>query len=69
MRGIHDHAHLWKIDSPQYTTHSLNSIIDAPTISEGIKFYTASLFSPTLSTLTQAITVGFLTTFPAFTTK
>ena len=54
---------------PEEATHSLNSVIDAPTITERIKFYNASLFSLTLSTLAQAIAAGFLTTFPVFTTK
>ena len=69
MQGTRDKTKLWTIDNPPSTTHSLNSIIDAPTIAERIKFYTASLFSPTLSTLAKAISAGFLTTFPVFTTK
>ena len=69
MQGTHDHTRLWTIDNPQETTHSLNSVIDTPTIAERIKFYTASLFSPTLSILAQAISAGFFTTFPAFITK
>ena len=51
MQGTRDKTKLWTIDNPPSTTHSLNSIIDAPTIAERIKFYTASLFSPTLSSL------------------
>ena len=40
-----------------------------PTIAERIKFYNARFFSPTLSTLAQTISAGFLTIFSAFITK
>ena len=58
---------LWNIDKDQPTTHSLNATIGNPTIAERIAFYHASLFSPTLTTLTKAIKAGYLTTFPEFT--
>ena len=63
---------LWQVDNMTTSTppvHSLNSIIDNPTIAERIQFYHASLFSPTLDTLAKAITAGYLTTFPHFTVK
>jgi len=62
---------LWKLNLQQSGTkcHSLNSVIDAPTIAERIKFYHASLWSPVLQTLCQAIDAGFLTTFPELTLK
>ena len=69
MQGSRGATKLWSIDTKNTTTHSLNSVIDAPTIEDRIKFYTKSLFSPTLSTLAKAISAGYLTTFPAFTTK
>ena len=61
---------LWNINTTKNNTgHSLNATIGNPTIAERIKFYHASLFSPTLTTLTKAINAGYLTTFPAFTAK
>lgn len=42
MQGTRDNSKLWTIDNPPTTTHSLNTIIDAP-IAGRIKFYTASL--------------------------
>jgi len=57
------YTRFWTIESPQETTHSLNSVIDVPTIA------IASLLSPTLTTLAKAVSPGFLTTFPAFTIK
>ena len=55
MQCTRNHTRLWIIDAPQDTTHSLNLIVDAPTIAERIKFYNASLFSPTLSTLHRKV--------------
>ena len=69
MQGTRNHTRLWTMDATPHHDHSLNSVIDAPTIAERIKFYKASLFSPTLSTLARAIAAGYLTTFPEFTTK
>ena len=69
MQGSRGPTKLWTIDQPATTVHALNSVIDAPTIAERLKFYTASLFLPTLTTLAKAITAGFLTTFPTFTTR
>ena len=69
MQGTRNTRKLWTIDPPSPTTHSLNSIIDAPAIADRIKFRTTSLFSPTLSTLAQVISTGYLTTFPSFTAK
>ena len=69
MQGSRGPTKLWSIDTQQQNTHSLNSVIDAPTIHERIKFYTKSLFSPTLSTLAKAIAAGYLSSFPSFTTK
>jgi len=60
---------LWNIDKHQPATHLLNTTIGNPTIAERIAFYHASLFSPTLITLSNAIKAGYLTTFPAFTAK
>ena len=67
MQGTRQRNKLWTIDKQEH--HSLNSVIDAPTIAERIEFYSRSLFSPTLSTLVAAIKAGFLSTFPAITTK
>jgi len=41
---------LWTLNDqkPEKQCHSLNLVIDAPTIAERIKFYHASLWSPTL---------------------
>ena len=63
---------LWQLD-PASTNkaancHSLNAIMDNPTIAERIKFYHASMFSPPLQTLREAIDAGYLTTFPSMTT-
>ena len=54
IQGTRNHTRLWTINAPQEPTHSSNLGIDAPTIAEIIKF-NDSLFSPTLSTLAQAI--------------
>ena len=67
MQGTRQPNKLWTIDKQEH--HSLNSVIDAPTIAERIEFYSRSLFSPTLSTLAAAIKVGYLSTFPSITTK
>ena len=63
MQGTRIKSCLWTNDAPQQATHSLNLAIDVSTIAERIKFYNASLFSPTLSTLVKAIAAGFCTTF------
>jgi hypothetical protein len=62
---------LWKVNESKkdQPTMSLNAVIDKPTIAERIKFYHASLFSPTLDTLAKAVSAGYLTTFPTFTVK
>ena len=78
QRTINGHR-LWTInptttevqqDPPTFSDmHSLNAAIDQPTLANRIKFYQASLFSPTLDTLCKAIDAGYLTTFPEFTTQ
>ena len=67
MQGTRQPNKLWTIDNNRY--HSLNSVIDAPTMAERITFLHKSLFSPTLSTLAKAIQAGYLTTFPPITVK
>ena len=67
LQGTRQQSKLWTIDKDNH--HSLNSVIDAPTIAERIEFYSRSLFSPTLSTLEKAIKAGFLSSFPVVTTK
>ena len=63
---------LWQLDSTTTNKvakcHSLNAIMDNPTIAERIKFYHASMFSPPLQTLREAIDAGYLTTFPSIST-
>ena len=63
---------LWQLNpetaNQHNSCHSLNAILDNPTIAERIKFYHASMFSPPLQTLATAIDAGYLTTFPSFTT-
>ena len=66
MRGTRKDK-LWTMNDT--TIRSLNATIGSLTIAERIKFYHASLFSPTLATLAKAIDAGYLTTFPAFTSK
>ena len=72
MQGSRQSNKLWTMDSKnnnqqqQQTRHSLNALIDTPTIAERIKFYHQSLWSPTLDTLSKAIKQGFLLTFPQF---
>lgn len=76
MQGTRQANKLWTIDNNQNNPtsktstpfqHSLNSMIDTPTIAERIKFFHASLYSPVLETLKNAIQAGFLTSFPGFT--
>ena len=67
LQGTRQKSKLWTMD--QTTHHSVNAVIDAPTIAERIEFYSRSLFSPTLSTLAQAIKAGYLSSFPRITTK
>ena len=67
MQGTRQRNKLWTMDAEQH--HSLNSVIDAPTIAERIEFHSRSLFSPTLSTLAAAIKAGYLSTFPSITKK
>ena len=69
MQGTRQRNKLWTMDEPITQHHSLNSVVDAPTIAERIKFYHASLFSPTMTTLENAIKAGYLVTFPHITTK
>ena len=73
MQGARSNAtnNLWKVNGTkvEQPTMSLNTVIDKPTIAERIKFYHASLFSPTLDTLAKAVSAGYLTTFPTFTVK
>ena len=82
MQGTRQPNKLWTIDDTTHhslnavsesaqtpTTHTMNSVIDAPTAAERVAFLHKSLFSPTLSTLAKAIQAGFLTTFPTITTK
>ena len=62
--------HLWQLDPQRKPAaspicHSLNALLDNPTIAERIKFYHASMFSPTLQTFGEAIDAGYLTTFPS----
>ena len=68
MRGARQTNKLWTLDAAPTTAHTMNSVVDAPTMAERIAFYHASLFSPTLSTLEEAIRAGFLVTFPTLTT-
>ena len=68
MQGTHQANKLWTIDTPPSIQHSINSVVDAPTMVEHIKFYHASLFLPRMKTLKEAIKAGFLVTFPTLTT-
>ena len=54
---------------PTKNTNQMNAMIDNPTLAERIKFFHATLFSPSLNTLVQAIEAGYLATFPEFTSK
>ena len=56
MQGTRQPNKLWQIDNTKH--HSLNSVIDAPTVAERVAFHHKSLFSPTLSTLAKAINAG-----------
>ena len=69
LQGTRQPSRLWTIDSTTTPSihHTVNTAIDMPTIAERIKFYHASLFSPTLDTLQKAIKAGYLTSFPGFT--
>jgi hypothetical protein len=68
MQGTRQPNKLWTMDPvPSSPTHIANAAIDTPTIAERIRFYHASLFSPTLDTLCKAIDSNYLTTFPGFT--
>ena len=69
MQGTRQPSKLWTIDPVHSTPHSCNTAIDSPTIAERIRFYHASLFSPTLETLCKAIDSNYLTTFPGFTSS
>ena len=69
IQGTHNIGKLWTIDPLAPTINSLNSIVDDPTITDRMKFYTTSLFYPTLAILAKAISTGYLTTFPSFITK
>ena len=69
MQGTRQAKKLWTIDRPPTLQHSLNSVVDAPTMAELIKFYHASLFSPTITTLENSFKAGFLVTFPTLITK
>ena len=61
---------LWTV-SKNYNIHkhSLNAVLDIPTLAERIAFIHASLFSPALDTWMKAIKAGYLTIFPAITLK
>lgn len=72
LQGTRGASRLWTIDddnSTEQQQHSLNAAIDTPTIANRIKFYHASLYSPTMDTLKNAIDAGFLASFPGFTVK
>ena len=70
VQGSRTKNELWEIDTnPNPPSHLLNSVIDAPTISERNEFISWALFSPALLTLTEAIKRGYLTSFPKITTK
>ncbi len=78
LKGVRKNATgLWKINNtpppaPAMNNKiiiSLNSVIDRPTMAERIKFLHAALFSPTLDTLSKALTNNFLVTFPTFTAQ
>ena len=68
MKGKRDPNKLWHLDN-LHPSHSLNAAIHQPTVAERIRFFHASLFSPTLDTLCKAINAGFLQSFPCFTSK
>ena len=74
MQGTRKGKKLWAMDSKTRTKvntpiHSLNAVIDNPTLPSRIRFNHAAFFSPTLETWCNAIQKGFLTTLPPFTTK
>ena len=76
LQGTRNHStnNLWKLHTtppPSFDTiiHPINAAIDNPTIAERIRFYHASMFSPTLDTFTKAINAGYLTTFPNLTSQ
>ena len=70
LRGTRNpNTKLWHLsnDSSTSTSPSLPSVnasVGTPSTAARIRFYHAALFSPPLSTLTQAIRSGFLATFP-----
>ena len=69
MQGTLQQNKLWTIDRPPSLLRTVDSLVDALTMVERIKFYHVSLFSPTMKILEQTIRLGFLVTFPTLTTK
>ena len=69
IQGARNEGKLWTIDPPTPTNHSLDLIIDAPTIADRVKFHTGNMFSPTLTTLAKSISARYLISFLSFTTK
>ena len=70
LRGTRNpNTKLWHLNNTSSTatsptSPSVNASIGTPSTAARIRFYHAALFSPPLSTLTQAIKSGFLATFP-----
>jgi hypothetical protein len=60
---------LWHVDlaSPAMPTVRLANSIGNPTTAELVTFAHASMFSPVLSTLEAALSIGWLTNFPGLT--
>ena len=75
LRGTRNsQTKLWHLTNQSTTftptsVPSINATIGQPSTAARIRFYHAALFSPTLSTLTQAIKSGFLATFPGLDIK
>ena len=75
LRGTRNpNTKLWHLNNTSSTatsptSPSVNASIGTPSTAARIRFYHAALFSPPLSTLTQAIRSGFLATFPGLDLK
>jgi hypothetical protein len=60
-------SRLWTIDIASKPLHTVNATIENPTVADIVRFLHATMGSPPLIMLQQAIDMGYLATFPAFT--
>jgi hypothetical protein len=69
-------SNLWKIDDgdtvatpPDIRHHQADAAIGSPTSAELVSYAHATLFAPALSTIKQALNMGWIHNFPGLTAK